>query len=721
MAALVGVSAVLFVASAGGAADWRVIDAGIHHLRSGDAAAPREWEEFAERAEAGELVVRFEAEGQTGEHTLRLRQRDVKQAWRVTLNGTSLGTLVQDESEITTVFAVPAGVIRGGGNELRVARDGNPEAAADDVSLGRVELVGKPRAEVLAEASLRLKVVDGDGGAPLPCRVTIVDEAGALATTGSASGGTVAVRPGVLYPGSGGTTFALSAGKYMVYAGRGFEYSIASEVVALGAGESAARTLTIRRVVPTDGFVACDPHVHTLTYSRHGDATVDERVLTLAGEGIELPVAAEHNLQVDYAAAAEKLGVRRYFTPVRGNEVTTPSLGHFNVFPIPPAAPLVNVRVRDWDALARSVAHVATNPVVVLNHARDVHGGFAPFDPRRHVSVAGESTDGHALPANAMEVINSGATRADPMELFRDWFGMLNRGRRVAPIGASDSHDVSRYIVGQARTYVSYAPDADPSMIDVSRAADAIAAGRVTVSYGLLTHLTVAGRFTPGDLATPAGGPPPPAETAETAAPPPDGDVAIDIRVLGPEWTTATSVALYANGVEIRRADIPPPAAGAAPPVPVKWQGRWNIARPTHDVHLVAIASGPGVAAPYWPAAKPYQPMSPRWQSYVLGATGAVYLDADGNGRFDSAHDYATRIVAEGAATSGSDPGRLAAAIAARLKKYDEAVAAQVASVLRARDPANFESTCRRIMNGAAPAVARGIAAYLGQWEQTKR
>ena len=53
--------------------------------------------------------------------------------------------------------------------------------------------------------------------------------------------------------------------------------------------------LAIRREVATPGLVACDTHVHTLTNSGHGDATIAERVVTLAGEGIELPIATDHN------------------------------------------------------------------------------------------------------------------------------------------------------------------------------------------------------------------------------------------------------------------------------------------------------------------------------------------------------------------------------------------------------------------------------------------
>ena len=36
------------------------------------------------------------------------------------------------------------------------------------------------------------------------------------------------------------------------------------------------------------------------------------------------------------------VGVREFFTPVVGNEVTTPRMGHFNIFPIHAGAKVVN-------------------------------------------------------------------------------------------------------------------------------------------------------------------------------------------------------------------------------------------------------------------------------------------------------------------------------------------------------------------------------------------
>ena len=106
------------------------------------------------------------------------------------------------------------------------------------------------------------------------------------------------------------------------------------------------------------------------------------------------------------------------------------------------------------------------------------------------------------------------------------------------------------------------------------------------VSYGLLTEIDVAGRG-PGELVRPRG------------------ELAVRIRVQGPGWTRAEQVALYVNGTPVREEAIP-----GGTDAGLKWEATWRLAAPAHDVHVVAVATGPGVTAPYWPTAKPYQPTS---------------------------------------------------------------------------------------------------------------
>jgi hypothetical protein len=185
--------------------------------------------------------------------------------------------------------------------------------------------------------------------------------------------------------------------------------------------------------------------------------------------------------------------------------------------------------------------------------------------------------------------------------------------------------------------------------------------------------------------------------------------VDVAVRVLGPEWTRATRVMLFANGEKIREEEIAP--RGKDEPAGVKWEGKWVLPQPKQDVWLVAMATGPGVEKPYWAMAKPYQPVSTAWTSYVMGSSGAVWVDADGSGKFESPHEYAVKIV-EGAR------GEMKYVVRA-LGDYDEATAAQAAGVLWRREPQDFEQKLNSAMEGGAAPVRGGFEAFLNDLAQT--
>jgi hypothetical protein len=658
------------------------LDDRLHHLRSGEI---REWSDFPEQAEGSRFEVRFASAANEGEHTLRLRQQDVKQPWRVVLNGKELGRLIADENDQILYFPVAEGRLVEGTNTLTV------EAAAktaDDIRVGKFALHAAPVKDVLTAASVELEVIDAtdpNKARSTPCRITVMNREGALVTTAAKSNGELAARPGVIYTATGRATLGLPAGDYRIVAGRGFEYGVGEVKLSLKAGDKAREQLSIRREVPTDGYVACDTHVHTLTYSGHGDATIEERMVTVAGEGIELVIATDHNRQIDYEPFARRQNLRQYFTPVVGNEVTT-AVGHFNVYPAPPDGSAPDHQSKDGHAIHDSIRKHTGASVVILNHARDIHSGYRPFGPERHNAVTGENADSWLFRANAMEVINSGAQQTDTTQLFHDWLGLLNRGIQITPIGASDSHDVSRFIVGQGRTYIRCKDD-DPGNIDASDALKNLVAGRVLVSCGLLVKLSVDDTYEAGDLV------------------PATGESRAKITVLGPSWVEASHVALYANGVRIREATIGTKEAAA-----VKWEETWELPRFKHDVHLAAIATGPGVTELHWPIARPYQPTSPDVNPQVIGISGAVWLDADGDGKRTSAYEYARRIV-------GDESSGVIATVK-KLADYDEAVAAQGAGLLAAHGTSIDADQIGAAAKAAGPQVQRGFQSYFRAWRE---
>ncbi|HCN29093.1 MAG TPA: hypothetical protein DIT64_10130 [Verrucomicrobiales bacterium] len=606
-----------------------------------------EWEIFKDvPVDAGKMELRFQANVNTSEHTLRIWQRDVKQSWPVMLNGRRLGVLTLAETALECVLAVPPGALRDGENVLLI----DSPARLDDIEIGPMHLTLKPVAEAIGGAALLIEVKDGTHGEAMPCRLTLTRPDGTLQPLQAAPAGDVAVRVGVIYAKNGKARVSVPPGDYILHAGRGFEWGVASRKLTMKQGETLPVDLTLSREVDTKGWIAADSHIHTLTHSGHGDAKIEERMITIAGEGIELAIATDHNHHTDYAPSAASVGVTDRFTSVIGNEVTTKH-GHFNAFPIQPGAAVANHNEQDWAKLLPAIRATPGVKVITLNHPRDLHSGFVPLGGLQFNPTTGKHRHADALDIDALEVITSGAMQSDIHLLYRDWFALLNRGHRIAAIASSDTHDVNRFILGQGRTYVA-AKDGNPSQLDLDEVWRSYQEGRLLVSLGLMTTLKVNDRFTVGDLATGLG-----------------SQIKVEAVVSGPAWVNADRIELYANGILIREQSIKDEHRAGE-----KARITWELPKPAHDVHLVAIATGPGITEPFWEIPRPYQPSSKSLTPRVIGSTNPIWLDCDGDGKFASAFAIAQALVTK----LGSDSASLREA----LKKHDSAVIVQVESLL---------------------------------------
>lgn len=606
-----------------------------------------EWEIFKDHpAEAERLEVRFEAKVNATENTLRIWQRDVKQTWPVLLNGRRLGSLTLAETALECVLPVPVEALRDGENVLVL----EAPAQLDDIEVGPVILDSKPVVEAIAGSTIQVSVTDAQTSEAIPCRLTLTRADGTLQPLRAEPVGDVATRVGVVYAKAGKATLAVPPGDYVLHAGRGFEWSVETQKLSLKIGDTQEVKFGLKREVDTKGWIAADSHIHTLTHSGHGDAKIEERMITIAGEGIELAIATDHNHHTDYAPIASSIGVANRFTSIVGNEVTTKH-GHFNAFPIQPGAALVNHIEQEWAKLIPAIRATPGVKVITLNHPRDLHSGFVPLGGLQFNPSTGKHRHADALDIDAMEVITSGAMQSDIHLLYRDWFALLNRGHRIAAIASSDTHDVNRFILGQGRTYVA-AKDGNFAQLDLDEVWRSYQEGRLLVSLGLMTTLKVDDRFTIGDLATGLG-----------------DKIKVEAVVSGPAWVKADRIELYANGILIREQSIMDEHRAGE-----KARIIWELPKPPHDVHLVAIATGPGITEPFWEIPRPYQPSSKTLTPHIIGSTNPIWLDIDGDGNFASAFAIAQSLVAK----FGSDPSALHEA----LKKHDAAVVVQVESLL---------------------------------------
>lgn len=663
----------------------RVLDEKIYYLGTPGLA---EWQEFEGKTPHGRrLDVVFQADENTEACTLFLRHDNVKFPWAVQINGRKIGELMPMDGWQVTPVDIPAKSLRKGENTLAIVSP----LATDDILLGDIRLDSRPREKALSQSKLQIKVTDKNSRNGLPCRITLADDKGALMplrvldTGASDPSRLLATRPGVVYTRDGMATLGVLPGAYTVYATRGFEYSMATQAVSVADGESKTVELRIVREVPTPGLIACDTHIHTRTFSGHGDATVEERMLTIAGEGIEFAVSTEHNHHADYRDAQTRTGMLDHFTSVAGNEVTTKA-GHFNAFPIKPGSALPNSKVEDWTVLLQSIRGTPGVQVITLNHPRDLHTNFIPFGLLNLNPVSGDHFRAGDLNFDAVEVVTSAAMQSDIELQYRDWFALLNHGYKLCGIASSDSHDVSRFILGQGRTYVA-CDDSRPGHLDIDQACRNFREGRVAASLGLLPDLRVEDRFGAGDLATGLG-----------------ENIRVTANVLGPSWVNADQIALFANGTRIQEQRIEPTTAIE------KAKFVWTIPRPAQDTYFVLIASGPGVTAPCWAIPRPYQPSSKAWVSRVIGSTNPIWLDADGDGKFTAPRAFSATLLAQ----AGSDFGKLLPLLAG----HDRAVAAQAASLCEAAKIDLRGKSAQALLKSAPETVRAAFADYLESLDQ---
>jgi hypothetical protein len=114
----------------------------------------------------------------------------------------------------------------------------------------------------------------------------------------------------------------------------------------------------------------------------------------------------------------------------------------------------------------------------------------------------------------------------------------------------------------------------------------------------------------------------------------------------------------------------------------------------------------------YWPIAKPYQPTSPVVRRRVIGSTGVLWLDGDGDGKRTSAREHAERLYQE----SANKTERFLKALAG----CDEAVATQAADLLRERGVRLDDRAVREAARNAGPHVKRAFEQYRQAWRDSQ-
>lgn len=360
----------------------------------------------------------------------------------------------------------------------------------------------------------------------------------------------------------------IAPGTYDVYVSRGMEYDLA---VSSGVSISACPlpcatpqnigTFTLHRVVDTTGYLSGDFHVHSINSPDAVPAQID-RVMTFAGEGVDILVATDHDYLTDYKPIINQLNLQKFLTSVIGDELTTWDFGHFNAFPLTPDPTKLANGALDWGngtgytltpcQIFEGLLADPGEEVLQVNHPR----GFASFqayfsaieldtltkktkaDPndfRMPPDWAKGSTDDTRLFSDmftAMEIYNS-YEYVDTV--LNDWFTFLNTGLIVTGTGVSDTHKKVATSAGMPRTFVKMSTD-DPSQMNEDELVQNVNSHKAIISNG---------PFVTAEIENSAGQK---AEIGELIYSGGSGEqVTLKIKIQSPQWIKYDTVKVFSN------------------------------------------------------------------------------------------------------------------------------------------------------------------------------
>lgn len=491
-----------------------------------------------------------------------------------------------------------------------------------------------PRIHPNVWTHVQIHVLERDTELPLPARITLVKASGKPALFRAKPRIDVVIRPyrGLLYILDRPYSIRLPPGRYTLYASRGMEWSLARRQLDLTKPKEKPVTLSFKlhREVDTKGYIAADTHIHTRTFSDHGDITVQERMISIAGEGIELAVATDHNVRVDYRPYQRVTKTLRYFSSIAGNEVGSThgrqaARGHINIFPIGPQDPKPSSPFEHWRQLQSDIRKTQAQ-ISILNHPRWplTRSGepSGPFSLLALNSLSGEFKATSSLfPFEALEVINADTAvskrQTRPLRLFKDWFSLLNRGYSIAAVGGSDSH-TAHVPVGQARTYIPL-DTVRPDRIPIQRAIQNIKQSQSSVSMGIFVRMSIQGHGIGQTVHIPA--------TQHTFT--------VQLDIAAPSWVRPRTVSIFVNGRLVMKRPI-----ASKPKQATRERISFSLKRPQTDAYIVAYVQGdPVTQIPF------YTGELMRFERYTMGATNPIFLNVDGDGHYTSPRQTALYIL----------------------------------------------------------------------------
>jgi hypothetical protein len=173
-------------------------------------------------------------------------------------------------------------------------------------------------------------------------------------------------------------------GHYRLTVSRGPAYSADVHEVDLVAGSLTRVGARVQRVLPLDGRISADLHVHAQG-SVDSDVKWEDRALSYAAEGVDYLAMTEHNYVHDLQPEIDLLGLTDFVRASAGLELTSLEAGHWNAYPLNYDVGRTTHGSFEWfrrtpqalfDDLRAHGKYGPQDVIVQVNHPRDAIQGY---------------------------------------------------------------------------------------------------------------------------------------------------------------------------------------------------------------------------------------------------------------------------------------------------------------------------------------------------------
>jgi hypothetical protein len=469
--------------------------------------------------------------------------------------------------------------------------------------------------ENLASGTVRVKIRNGKGEA-VPGKVTFlgldpIKTPYFRPENPRDSGRSFEAVKDSVYPPEAGLEVKLPTGRYLAFASRGPEYTRDVRIVEVLKDDVQSLAFAIDKVIETPGLISLDPHLHTI--ASDGQMSAAERLRSIIAEGVDVAVATDHNFIIDYAEPLKRLGLQKYLAVLSGYELTKNAVLHANSFPArllagAPQNGAVPVESEDPATLFNLAR--AANPAAVLQINQPPSGDLGYFNNYElDKEAAATAKAGFDTSFTLYEGMNGPVFFRSNLEAIDDWLHLLNRGYFYPLVGSSDAHGIAESEPGYSRTYVTYAGGKGEAF-DPAAFMLALTKGRSFVTNGPLVDFKLNAAATPGETITVKG-----------------GAVTVAVRVTSVPWVSVDEVRVIVNG---ERRFVLPVHADDKSLEKYRQSFSFTLER---DAAVVIEVLGRRSLFPV--VQKPAGDGLATNASLPYAITNPVFVDADGNGRFD--------------------------------------------------------------------------------------